>query len=192
MRTLLRGKNAVYKYYSVNEAVNQKDCDDFIAKYKDCEFDSGLVGSASNGWENQDTLRKSKLLWIEANNLLVRVLWSYVLEINQHFQFNLSGYENVQLAKYEKGDFYDWHKDTKEDNSGSERKLSATLQLSKPEDYEGCELQLFNGAKELEELPIKNQGSLIVFRSDEWHRATPVTEGIRYSLVLWASGERLK
>ena len=192
MKTPLHGKNAVYKYYSVDDAVSQKDCDDFIAKYKGCLFDTSLVGLANNDSENQNTLRKSKYFWIDANNLMARVLWSYILEINQHFQFNLSGYENAQLAKYEKGDFYDWHKDTKEDNSGSERKLSATLQLSKPDDYKGCELQLFNGAEELEELPVKNQGSIIVFRSDEWHRATPITEGVRYSLVLWASGDKLK
>ena len=182
----------MYKYYSIDEAVSEKDCDEFVDKYKECEFDTGLVGGDG---ENQEILRKSKLIWIETNNLLVRVLWSYVLEINQNFQnfqFSLKGYENAQLAKYEKGDFYDWHKDTKEDNSGSERKLSATLQLSKPDDYKGCELQLFNGVKELEELPVKNQGSIIVFRSDEWHRATPIIEGVRYSLVLWASGDRLK
>ena len=183
----------MYKYYCIDKAISEKDCDEFVDKYKDCEFDTGLVGLANNDdCEYQEILRKSKLIWIERTNLLVRGLWSYVLEVNQNFQFNLSGYENAQLAKYENGDFYDWHKDIKENNSGSERKLSATLQLSKPEDYKGCELQLFNGAKELEELPVKNQGSIIVFRSDEWHRATPITEGVRYSLVLWASGDKLK
>ena len=181
-----------YKYYCIDEAVSEKDCDEFVDKYKECEFDTGLVGEKI---EKNENLRKSKLIWIETNNLIVRVLWSYVLEINQNFQdfqFSLKGYGNAQLAKYEKGDFYDWHKDIRGDNSGSERKLSVTLQLSKPDDYKGCEFQLFNGAEELEELPIKNQGSIIVFRSDEWHRATPITEGVRYSLVLWASGDKLK
>ena len=44
------------------------------------------------------------------------------------------------------------------------RKLSAILQLSKPEDYKGSELQLFNGDKEPEKLPI-NQGSIVIFTS---------------------------
>ena len=63
--------------------------------------------------------------------------------------------------------------------------------LSKPEDYKGCELQLFNGESEPEELPIKKQGSLIMFKADEWHRVTKLTECARYSLVMWITGPQL-
>ena len=66
--------------------------------------------------------------------------------------------------------------------------MSASVQLSKPEDYTGGALQLFNGTIDPEVLPIQNQGSIIVFRSLEWHRVTELTKGVRYSLVFWAGG----
>jgi PKHD-type hydroxylase len=111
--------------------------------------------------------------------------------MNQNFQLNLTGYEKAQLTKYDDDCFYEWHTDAFNDDNMPTRKLSAILQLSKPEDYKGCELQLFNGTKEPEELPIKNQGSVIVFKSDEWHRVSKLTDGVRYSVVMWATGARL-
>ena len=40
----------------------------------------------------------------------------------------------------------------------------------------------------LEEIPRLEEGSIIVFPSFVEHRVTPVTEGIRYSLVSWFVG----
>ena len=177
----------MHRYYYRNEAVSGKDCDEFIDKYKDVDFNQGLVGG-----ESQEELkyRKAKVHWLDFDNVLVRALWSYVLEMNQHFKCNINAYEKVQLTKYDSKCFYTWHQD-KIYNDKPERKLTAVLQLSKPEDYKGCELQLFNGSKEPDELPIKNQGSIIVFKSYEWHRITELTDGTRYSLVMWATGRPL-
>ena len=178
----------MHRYYYRNEAVSSKDCDEFIDKYKDFEFGKGLVGGEGN---EKLEYRKAKVHWLETNNLMARTLWSYILEINQNFwQLNLDGYQKAQLTKYDDECFYEWHKDA-DYGHGLIRKLSAVLQLSKPEDYNGCELQLFNGANELEELPIKKQGSVIIFKSDEWHRVTRLLEGTRYSLVMWVTGAKL-
>ena len=178
----------MHRYYYKDGAISEKDCDEFIDKYKDAEFSKGLVGGDPN--ENLD-YRKAKVHWLENNNLLVRTLWSYVFEMNQRFwQLNLDGYQKVQLTKYDDDCYYEWHKDS-DYADGATRKLSAVLQLSKPEDYKGCELQLFNGADEPEELPIKKQGTIIVFKSDEWHRVTQFTDGLRYSLVMWVIGAKL-
>jgi len=174
------------RYYYINEAISKKDCDEFIDKYKDAEF---IEGKAD---QDQGKHRNNKILWItEANNLLVRTLWSYTLEFNFNFKFILSGYEATQLARYDKNCFYSWHIDTKRNVDKQVRKLSAMIQLSNPEDYEGGKFQLFNGVIELDEPPIQNQGSLIIFDSTEWHRVTEITEGIRYSLTMWANGPRL-
>ena len=177
----------MHRYYYRDKAISEKDCDEFIDKYKDAEFNEGLVEDGGKKLE----YRKAKVHWLGNNDLLVRALWSYVLEINQNFwQLNLEGYQKVQLTKYDDECYYEWHKDSGYED-GTTRKLSAILQLSKPEDYTGCELQLFNGSCEPEELPIKQQGSLIVFKADEWHRVTKLTEGTRYSLVMWIIGPKL-
>ena len=34
----------------------------------------------------------------------------------------------------------------------------------------------------------RKKGSIIVFPSFVWHRVTPVTQGTRYSLVIWNCG----
>ena len=71
------------------------------------------------------------------------------------------------------------------------RKLSLTLCLTDPKEYEGGELQFFNGERPIEQRiinDIQDQGSVIVFDSRDWHRVTPVTKGTRYSLVCWSVG----
>ena len=35
---------------------------------------------------------------------------------------------------------------------------------------------------------IKSVGTVIVFDSRDWHRVTPVTKGVRYSIVCWTVG----
>ena len=76
------------------------------------------------------------------------------------------------------------------------RKLSMSVQLSKPEDYEGGDLKFnLRGLNSSNEDTImspppefKQQGSVIVFPSFHRHRVTPVTSGIRHSLVTWVEG----
>ena len=176
------------RYYYVDKAIGEKDCDNFIAEHKDDEFTSGLTDGYTPNGENH---RRANVRWLEGNSILTRAVWSYILELNAYFGVNLSGYRAAQLTRYDNKGAYDWHRDNgimDPQDDTLVRKLSAVLQLSKPEDYKGCELQLFNGEGELEELPIKNQGSIIVFKSEEWHRVTELTEGTRYSLVMWGHG----
>ena len=179
----------MYRYYYKDKAISERDCDEFLANYKDVEFSSALVGTENKLAEEED--RKAKIHWLECNNILVRALWSYVIEMNQNFQLKLTGYEKAQLTKYDDECFYEWHMDAFNDGNMPTRKLSAILQLSKPEDYKGCEVQLFNGIKEPEEPPIKNQGSILIFKSDDWHRVSKLTDGTRYSVVMWATGPKL-
>ncbi len=180
------------RYYYLTNAISEKDCDDFLSQYSKNEFKEAELGKDISKRLQKD-YRQSEVQWLDVNNILVRAVWSYITEINvNYFKANLGGYEKGQFTKYNSnGDNYKWHRDHLYEEAGitqPQRKLSAMLQLSKPEDYKGGELQLFNGIAEPEELPIKKQGSLIVFRSEEWHQVTPVVEGTRYSLVMWANG----
>jgi PKHD-type hydroxylase len=70
------------------------------------------------------------------------------------------------------------------------RKISLVVQMSDPEDYEGGSLELNTGGPIVE--PTKTKGSVIIFPSYLLHRVTPVTSGLRKSLVLWAGGSSLK
>jgi PKHD-type hydroxylase len=57
--------------------------------------------------------------------------------------------------------------------------------LNDPSEFEGGILQL----KGMEDQNVLDkQGSIIVFPSFIEHKVTPVTKGVRYSAVTWASG----
>jgi PKHD-type hydroxylase len=74
----------------------------------------------------------------------------------------------------------------------STRKLGFTIQLSNPEDYEGGELQFYDGSKTRLEPELKEKGTLIVFPSFVWHRILPITKGTRYAVVGWIHGNHFK
>tara|TARA_B100001094_G_scaffold304126_1_gene332800 strand:- start:7201 stop:7956 length:756 start_codon:yes stop_codon:yes gene_type:complete len=77
---------------------------------------------------------------------------------------------------------------------GKVRKLSMTINLNKPGDYEGGNLKFDfghhteDGVRFYECEEIRPQGSIIIFPSFIPHCVTPVTKGTRYSLVLWSLG----
>ena len=104
-------------------------------------------------------------------------------------QFELSNHEPLQLLKYEVGDHYGWHTDWSPVNN-KKRKLSMTVQLSEPTDYEGGEVEILDGP-EVRTLD-KGVGVATVFPSWAVHRVLPVTSGVRWSLVMWATGKPFK
>ena len=71
------------------------------------------------------------------------------------------------------------------------RKLSATLQLSHSDDYEGGATQIRDWDNKIYTIP-RERGSLVFFDSRLYHRACKVTSGLRKSLVIWAIGPRWK
>lgn len=80
---------------------------------------------------------------------------------------------------------------------GKVRKISVTINLNAPGDYEGGNLKFdfghHNDGDQFHECEeIRPQGSIIVFPSFLPHCVTPVTKGTRYSLVLWCLGEPFK
>jgi len=183
-------------YSSWDNGINIEDCEDTIKKYKNSELDIGEVGDDNSKMESPEKQRNSRVYWIQENNLLVRSLFQFILEANDNtFRYNVFNYEQnrqneqVQFTEYTVDNFYHWHQDNLDSSiNGTNRKLSLSVNLSNPKDYEGGNLEFFMGnVKPFDPLKRK-QGSVIVFDSSIWHRVTPVTKGIRYSLVTWLWG----
>tara|TARA_B100000029_G_C17528080_1_gene942353 strand:+ start:635 stop:1201 length:567 start_codon:yes stop_codon:yes gene_type:complete len=187
----------MHRYYYKKNAISEEDCDNFLKSCETKQFSTGgvIMPVDDNKEEIQENtlMRKAKIHALNAEHLFARVIWSYILEFNNHFKLSLNGYEAPQITKYDEiDDHYCWHKDVDHaDNKPIHRKLSAILQLSKSTDYKGSELKLFSGPLGEEDLPIGEQGDIIVFRSEEWHKVTPLIEGTRYSLIMWATGNRI-
>ena len=70
------------------------------------------------------------------------------------------------------------------------RKLSFTLQLTDPSEYEGGQTMIHN-AKEPWAIP-QTKGTITFFPSYTLHEVLPVTKGTRKALVGWVHGPRLK
>ena len=79
----------------------------------------------------------------------------------------------VQFAETSSGGGYDWHADVGYRGSTAKRRLSATVQLSKPGDYDGGALQV--GATNVS----LGRGDLHVYRASTPHRVYEVTRGVR-------------
>lgn len=165
------------------------------------EFVEDNYASISSNPELRDIadVRKCKVSWIEYNLLptLYDRMGSLVREINaQYFDLDLFGFvEPFQYTRYEAPDsHYVWHCD-KYNNNGKNiiapRKLSVIVQLSDPNEYEGGQLELNIGAIENIVIP-KKLGLICAFPSYIMHRVTPVTAGVRKSLVCWVSGNRFR
>lgn len=146
-----------------------------------------------------DSVRITRVAWMPRETQtepLYQQMEEIVLRLNsQYFRYDLFGLLNFQFAVYdgsEQGHF-DWHQDYGRDNANpgqAPRKLTISLQLSDGAQYEGCELQVRAG-NQIDIAP-KKRGTLIAFPAYALHRVTPVTAGVRKSLVIWAEGPDLR
>lgn len=117
----------------------------------------------------------------------------YVLEINKKFfQFDLWGFmENLQFTQYvAPTGHYDSHIDKA--YGAQIRKLSIVIQMSNPDDYEGGDLEILTSGEGKPKKTKRELGTLIAFPSYTLHRVTPVTKGVRNSLVGWITGAPFK
>lgn len=166
-------------------------------------------------------IRQSKNTWLDCESMpadIVQKLVDGINLANKEAEWNLQWdwQERHQYTVYDHrpdapvtGDFYTWHTDSgpePQSEGGRIRKLSSTLQLSDPEEYEGGNFDYieYNGVfdrldthdtlidigncKKSIPFSAKAKGTLIVFPSDTYHQVTPVIKGSRKSLVSWFHG----
>ncbi len=165
---------------------------DRIRQYGDSRmWEKAVVGQ---GDVNED-LRRTQISWLSLNSeteWLYQKLGYIARQLNgKFFGFDLSGFcEDLQYTVYDgAGARYGWHRD-KGSNTPAPRKLSLVLQLSDPSEYDGGDLELL-----LEEAPLtvkKEKGLVYAFPSYVLHQVTPVTRGVRRSLVVWLVGPRFR
>ena len=142
----------------------------------------------------ESNIRKTEVSWIDYNadtSFIYDQLGYIARQLNgQFFNMDIWGFqEHLQYTVYgNEESHYTWHMDRgMSRNTGSApRKLSLVMQLSDPSEYEGGDLQLFTQSE-----PItmeKKRGLIVAFPSFIMHRVTPVTSGIRKTMVVWLTG----
>jgi PKHD-type hydroxylase len=180
------GRQAIInqRYWLYESAISKKQCE-LILEEADWKLQHmAEVMDIEESKLNRD-IRQTKITFVSPYSPVGCIMTTHLLEINKYqWKYDINGIQEIQIGHYDVGGHYHWHPDTMPpDEHGIQRKLSAILMLSDPNDYEGGELEL-KGVD-----PIKlSQGSVIVFPSPLEHRVLPVTKGDRYSAVAWAVG----
>jgi PKHD-type hydroxylase len=155
-----------------------------------------LINESITGEGKNEIIRKSKNSWIPYNNdtafIYDRLGWIARQLNGQFFDFDITGFfEDLQFTIYNSDEsHYDWHLDRGGVTDFPPRKLSLVLQLSDPSEYEGGELQFYISSTPT--VLEKKRGLVVAFPSYTLHRVTPVTSGIRKSLVVWLSGPKFR
>lgn len=157
-----------------------------------------VFGDTQDGEVTRPSVRKSDVAWIPWDEWIPGIIHNLMISANElHFKYDLRHFNTkIQSTVYgKKGDKYGWHVDGGRtydvDGVTCERKLSCSLLLSEPDEYEGGELQFsyysnnFTRAK-------PPAGTAVIFPAWVPHRVTPIKSGIRRSLVAWMDGPLFK
>ena len=177
----------VHLYAFWNNAFSKEECQTIINIAKD----KGLTKGKTIG---KSDVRDSKISWLyPCDNMdwVFSKVTDITLNLNERFfKFDLFGInEGFQFTNYESpSGKYGKHIDRA--TNIPVRKLSISIQLTNPEDYNGGELKLYDGEEET--VMSKEQGTLVIFPSYVLHEVMPVTKGERNSLVTWVTGKQFK
>ena len=143
-----------------------------------------------NEGEDNLSIRRSTIRWVDQDEEITKMVNHYFHMANRCiFGFDIVRPFGIQFTEYHADDsgHYDWHDDTDSMNKNMyDRKLSLSMQLSDPSSYEGGILEFEGDGGSAP----REQGHVTVFPALKKHRVTPVTKGVRYSLVSWMEGPR--
>lgn len=156
------------------------------------------IPSFINGQTIDKSMRDSEVRFMQYNssNSFVRKWLEYMADEYAHFfpySNELEGTINskkgslvpepVQVTTYRMNNFYDWHVDG---GAHDARHMTIIAQLTDSSEYEG-------GNFEIEDLTLppftRSKGTVLLMKPHLKHRVTPVTKGVRNSMITWFRNE---
>lgn len=170
-------------------AFSATDCDRIVAIADAAPASAArLVGRMQN-----DNLRRADLVWLDdvpgSDWVMERIIDIVRIANRDTFSFDLQSFsESAQVARYDaaRQGHFDWHSDIGDGPLAAQRKLTMVIQLSDPADYDGGLLEVMPSAHVHQ--ACQTRGDATIFPSFMLHRVTPVTQGQRQSLTIWAHG----
>jgi PKHD-type hydroxylase len=150
-----------------------------------------------DGFREDKSWRRSIIRWLDPLGMdhdIATKLMQYAYQANRtSFGFDLWNLSSIQFTEYHASEegHYHWHQDVDwENDMAFDRKLSVVIQLSDPSQYDGGEFQFQQTANP--GTAFAPMGSVLVFPAFYTHRVTPVTRGVRRSLVTWIEGPKFR
>lgn len=171
----------------IKDAFSREECERLCAAFSELDArDGGLVAGRFD-----QKVRQSALVWLpegEEFEWATQRMARLAGDANRDaFRYALDGFEEqLQIASYSPGHYYDWHIDRGRGAIAGRRKLTLSVQLTDPETYVGGELELNSDGRPFQ--VSADQGSMVAFAAHTLHRVAPVVSGTRCSLVTWVHG----
>lgn len=201
-------------FYVFPRVVDLDVCDDIVKSCKKTTLEKASVLAHNKSSRDDPKIRKTSISFIK-DDRINELVWHFLKEANsKQFHYDLEYFLPIQFGEYKDGGFYDWHHDHDQASPSNKlflqrsglrngiRKLSSTLVLSDPDTFEGGEFQFYNGGRPMDDMgdvpseqikeDLQAKGTIVVFDSRDWHRVTPVTKGVRHSVVCWCVGPNFK
>lgn len=179
-----------------DNALNERQCDSIIEIANRLGLEKSEV--VTPDWKKKyydEKHRKCNSVYFKKddlyNELYERICIVHKKANESYFKLDLESLD-FMVAQYEEGDVaFEWHTDdplfSSEGIYWSGRKLTSVFQLSMSSNYSGGDLEI-ELARNQTKTSNRNKGNCIIFPSFLPHRVTPITSGIRYSLVVWSKG----
>lgn len=144
---------------------------------------------AKDGTNVKSWNRTCASCWVPKDGLF-DWLYNYVAavtdEVNrEHYQFDITDMQQLQVLRYRPGQWFRWHFDAIE-TQGDIRKMTMVINLSPASGYIGGGLQVDGNWHNYQQ--ARDQGSASFFPSWMKHRAKAPIWGTRWVLVAWITG----
>jgi len=158
------------KLYEPFQLFTSEECDQIIQNAFELTEKEGIAGGEYN-----PGVRNNKVFWLDYQD--IGRFQTPMMDITDYSVTWIQ--EPIQVSKYEKGQYYHWHKDQFENARTSARLLTLT-----------CTLQSAPGAifeTKDHSFDLK-QGQAVIIPSDVDHRALPPISGTRWAVTAWGMG----
>ena len=189
--------------FAIKEFLDADLCNKIQAEQSLSTYVSPATIVNSEGIERvDDETRRTKLVEVSKNlkDLVTQHLAGVKPKIAAHFGVALDECERPQFLAYKEGDFFKPHTDSSTSPDShyylQQRRVSVVIFLNGESasadrnSYSGGSLILYglidNPSWKDYGFNIKGEpGLLIAFASDVYHEVTPVTQGMRFTIVTW-------
>jgi len=191
-----------HNYWFFSKALSKENCDKIISTGNARAKEKGKIFGLTPKTRGQisSAIRDCIIAWLE-DPWIYDLINPFVATANTNagWNFQYDWNESCQFTEYSKNHFYGWHNDQMQHGSnkaknlqGKMRKLTLSLQLTDPSEYEGGDFQfkwIGDDGLKVETPKSRELGTIIIFPSFLWHQVTPVTKGVRKALVNWTIGK---
>ena len=130
------------------------------------------------------SIRNTKIAWIHPNTETHWLFDRAIVIFSSSLPFGTLQSMQYTVYRGEDNSHYTWHRDIGTGDKIMRARVNVCIvQLSNPSDYVGGVLQLKHEDQIID--VMKTKGMVTTFPIDMLHRVTPVTSGIRKTLIMW-------